>query len=230
MDLPVQAGTIEAPAGEAATGLPAALLNCLLRMLIAALPLQGLSPETAAETEEAARAMFFGMEPRDPAEAAAASRAVAAHFACMQVYARAARPGLSDETAARLHATANACLRAAEAAQRSVRKPQPAPPKAVRQKAMQPEARPHIPIVEVYQFQPRDRFGQPIPLGEWEKMTMAQRRATYAPTRDPAVEAEAIADEEAMIAEQKALDAAKEREAAGDKAATESQVPAKRLM
>jgi len=51
-------------------------------------------------------------------------------------------------------------------------------------------------------YQPRDRYGQPIPLWSYESMTMAQRRAIYYCPANPALEAEAIAEEEAMIAAQ----------------------------
>jgi hypothetical protein len=62
------------------------------------------------------------------------------------------------------------------------------------------------------QFQPRDRFGAPIPLWRSQDMTMAQRRATYAAVeprelRERAV-AEALAEETAMIAEEAARQAA----------------------
>ncbi len=189
------------------TSLPRSVLNCLLRMLFAALPLDGLSPETVAETEDAARHMFLDLQPANAAEAAAAARSVAAHFAAMQMYARAARPGLSHETAMRLNSNANACSRTAEVALRSFRKP---PPKAAaaKSKPPEPEAQPvRMMMPEIYQFQPRDRFGEPIPRGEWDKMTMLQRRATYSPNRDLELEATVIAEEEAAIAEQKALEA-----------------------
>jgi len=181
---------------------PRALLNCLLRMIIAALPTAGLGSELAAETEEAARAMFFGMQPRDPAEAAAVARAVSAHFASLHMYARAARPGLSDDTVMRLLATANKCARAADAARPLQAGPKP--PK-VAQKTQQPAPEPEQDAPRIILFQPRDRFGQPITDGD--QMTVAQRRAHYAWPRDPELEAIAIAEEEAMIAEQQAADA-----------------------
>ena len=53
-------------------------------------------------------------------------------------------------------------------------------------------------------FQPRDRHGLPIKLYRWELMTMAQRRACYTVPRDRALEAIAVAEEEAMIAEERA--------------------------
>jgi hypothetical protein len=114
---------------EAPVGLSPAVLNCLLRQLVAALPADGLAPEVAAENAEAAREMFFAMRPGDAAEAAAAVSAVAAHFAAMDQFARAARPGLTDETVLRLRAGANACSRAVVAALRALRRIPAAAPK-----------------------------------------------------------------------------------------------------
>ena len=71
--------------------------------------------------------------------------------------------------------------------------------------ALQPGAKP-IPAIET--VQPRDRFGKPIPTGRTDLMTRAQLRASLAIPRDPKLEAEALAEEEAMIAEQAAIDAA----------------------
>lgn len=94
--------------------LSATLLRCLLRQLAVALPLARDTPEAiAAEDHQAARELFFAMRPRDPEEAAAAVRAVTAHFAAMDLHARASRPGLGDETAMRLRARANASARCA---------------------------------------------------------------------------------------------------------------------
>jgi hypothetical protein len=63
------------------------------------------------------------------------------------------------------------------------------------------------PIPAVVMFQPRDRFGQPIPGGRVDQMTRALVLASLAWPRDPKLEAAAIAEEEAMMAEQAALDA-----------------------
>jgi hypothetical protein len=73
------------------------------------------------------------------------------------------------------------------------------------QEEEQPEPLPDIP--RIMPFQPRDRFGQPIK--HIEEVTMAQRRALLAWPRKPELEAVAIAKEEAMMAEQQALDAKK---------------------
>jgi hypothetical protein len=71
--------------------------------------------------------------------------------------------------------------------------------------ALRPGAKP---IPAVVTFQPRDRFGEPISDLRTDLMTRAQLRASLAIPRDPKLEAEALAEEEAMIAEQAAIDAA----------------------
>jgi hypothetical protein len=196
MDQPTQPDPI--------ASLPTALLATLLRMLAAAVPTAGLTPETAAETIEAARLLFFAMRPRDAVEAAAAVRAVAAHFASMDMYARAARPGISDPTARSLHASAQASDRAAAAPREAAisapaadTKPSAsAPPTA----APEPADPPKPPVDD--RFQPHDRFGQPIPRWDTQKMTKAQLYAVIAYPRDPEMEKAALADEVAMQAEQ----------------------------
>jgi hypothetical protein len=184
--------------------LSATLLRCLLRQLAVALPLARDTPEAiAAEDHQAARELFFAMRPRDPEEAAAAVRAVTAHFAAMDLHARASRPGLGDETVMRLRTRANASARAANLRRGKAERP----PKPAREApAESPPTEPR-PVPQLYQFRPRDRFGKPIPLWKSEEMTKAQRRATYAPKYDAEIEGAALADEETMIAEQKALDA-----------------------
>lgn len=190
--------------------LPPVVLNCVLRSLYAALPSDGGTPETVAEDREAARAMFFALQPRDPAAAAAAARAIAAHFACMDLYARAARPGLSDETAMRLRSAATTTTRACEA-QRDPR-PSPAAAAEKRTAASQPKQEP--PAVRKppqeppdARFTAHDRFGQPIPRWDTLKMTRAQMLAVLAYPRDPELEKVARAEEAAMQAEQATRDA-----------------------
>lgn len=187
--------------------LPGTLLRCLLRQLGAALPIARDTPDSiAAETQQAARELFFAMQPQNAVEAASAVRAITAHFAAMDMHSRASRPGLSDETVMRLRASAHACDRAATGHSRRAKTQRPLAPAPEAPAEPPPQPGPRI-----YQFQPRDRFGKPIPLGDWEQMTMAQRRAVNAPRYDADIEAAAIADEEAMIAEQQALHAAARR-------------------
>lgn len=146
--------------------------------------LETMLASVPADKAMAARAMVLATEPRDAMEVAKAAGAVMAFFAAADSYARASRQGMSDTTAMRLRSRANGCMPTFTALQRPV------------------------PAVDI--FQPRDRFGQPIKRYRWQDMTMAQRRATYASPRDPEFDAIAIAEQEAMIAEQKALEAAQQ--------------------
>ena len=177
-------------------------LRCLLYLLAAALPIpQDTPPLIADAIHQTARKHFFAMKPQDAVEAAAAVRAVAAHFAALDLFARAARPGLSDDTVMRLRTRAGACARAAEGKRRGKPQQQPAA-------SSPPEPKPRQePVTPTYRFQPYDRFGKPIPLQDRDNLTMAQRKATYAPKFDPEVEAAARADEARMMAEQRAMDA-----------------------
>jgi hypothetical protein len=72
--------------------------------------------------------MLEALHPADAKEAAAAARAIAAHFAAMDGFARAARPGITDDTAVRLRNNALAAARLADAITRPRR--QAAPPEA----------------------------------------------------------------------------------------------------
>ena len=62
--------------------------------------------------------MLEALHPADAKEAAAAARAIAAHFAAMDGFARAARPGIADDTAVRLRNNALAAARLADAVTR----------------------------------------------------------------------------------------------------------------
>ena len=64
------------------------------------------------------------------------------------------------------------------------------------------------PIPHLPQFQPRDRYGNPILLYRFRDMTPKQRRATYGDPHDTATWAAATEEEDAAIAAQKAEDAA----------------------
>ena len=189
---------------------------------------------TRDETRQAVRELFDALQPADAADAQLAALAVAAAQAAMDSFARAARPGTSDDTATRLRGSALAAGRAYLTWMGDVRSRQPAaeqpgpaaapapapkvpPAKPVREVpevppgfiALQPGAKP-IPAVEM--FQPRDRFGKPIPTLRTDLMTRAQLRASLSIPRNPALEAEALAEEAAMMAEQKAMDAAAKKD------------------
>jgi hypothetical protein len=183
-------------------------------------------------TRQAVRELFESLQTGDPADAQLAALAVAAAQAAMDSFARAARPGISDETATRVRGSALAAGRAYAAWTRDLRKQKAAaePPRPAAALAKEPEAPPAEPVREVYEvppgfialqpgakpmpavetFQPRDRFGKPIPSLRSDQMTRAQLRASLSIPRNPELEAEALAEEEAMIAEQKAIEAASE--------------------
>jgi len=180
-------------------------------------------------TRQAVRELFESLQTGDPADAQLAALAVAAAQAAMDGFARAARPGISDETATRVRGSALAAGRAYAAWRRELRKLKATvePPRPAAAPAKQPKAPPAEPVREVYEvppgfialqpgakpipavetFQPRDRFGKPIPDLRIDLMTRAQWRASLAIPRDPVLEAEALAEEEAMMAEQKAMEA-----------------------
>ena len=208
-------------------GLSRIFLKRLLKKLAATLPVDAQeNPEEFAEEWEAARDLFFSFQPRTPFEAILAARIVALHLRGMDLLARASRPDIPDEKAQRLTASVIAAGRSVDAAERTLIKRQ-APPSGSRPEgkqgaaakptpqrrpaSAQPEqpAEPEL-VPEHEFFQPRDRHGKPIPDWRYEWMTMAQRRAAYAYPRNPAYEAEALAEEEKMIAEQAAEGAARQ--------------------
>ena len=149
----------------------------------------------------------------------------------MDNFARAARPGVSDETgrcdcaAARSPPAAPTPPRCATSASRrplprspakparsktppaAAPQPPPAEPAGETQEippgfiALRPGATP-IPAV----FRPRDRFGNEIPDWRRDLMTPAQALAAFSYPPDPAQVAAAIAEEAAMMAEQTGLD------------------------
>ena len=106
--------------------LVAGLLDHLAKMVPAE---QDDSEAGHARRREAARMLFEAMQPRDALEAALAARAVAAHYAAMDSYARAARPGTSDENAIRLRNSANAGSRSFDTALRTLEKRRAPPPR-----------------------------------------------------------------------------------------------------
>jgi len=185
-------------------------LKRLLKKLARTLPVDPQEqPEEFAEEWEAARELFFDMQPRTPLEATLAARAVAMNLRSMDMLDRAARPGTTDEKAQRLTASAIAAGRSLDAALKTLEKrhakkasdaARPERTRTAQPSGPTPDQQP-APIPHVEFFQPRDKTGQPIPDWRYEWMTMAQRRATYCYPRNPELEAIAIAEEEKMIAE-----------------------------
>ncbi len=88
-------------------------IRSLLRSLAATLPRDDrTSDEITADMWDMARELFFDMNPQSAVEAVYAARAVAAHFAAMDMYARAAKPNTTNEKAQRMRNTAIAASRA----------------------------------------------------------------------------------------------------------------------
>jgi hypothetical protein len=151
----------------------------------------------------------------------------------MDNFARAARPGMSDDTVTRLRGSGLAAGRAYAAwarllCNRRSAAQQPQPPAAAAPRPQAPAAEPAgetaevpagfialrpgaKPIPAVEMFQPRDRFGRPIPRARTDLMTRAQVLAALALPRDPKLEAAALAEEAAMMAEQSAKEVAGRR-------------------
>ena len=72
-----------------------------------------------------ARTLLEALHPADAREAAQAARAIAAHFAAMDGFARAAKPGMSDETVIKLRGNALAASRLSDALVRPRQQPRP---------------------------------------------------------------------------------------------------------
>ena len=202
-----------------AAGPSPACMTAFLKILAATMPhIEGEAPEDTNQRWIAMRDSFVAFNPHDAAEAQLAALAVAAAQASADGYARANRPGTGFETAARNRGSALANFRAyfqvfryfksrdqAEAAAAAdlppphhVANPEPEP---------EPEA-PRREIPRLPQFQPRDRYGNPIKLWRFQDMTKKQVDATYGDPFDKSLWAAAIEEEEIAIAEQKAMDEA----------------------
>lgn len=164
------------------------------------------TPEARAARREDAHTLFADLNPRNAVEAALAAEAVLAHFNSMAMYARAGEPDRPEPEVMRLTSAARSEARSFKATTKDLEKRRAAEAKATGAEAaaQEPEFKP-IPRLEV--FQPRDRHGQPIPRWRNDLMTPKQKHATYRP-HDHDAWAEATIEEDAMIAEQQAMDAA----------------------
>lgn len=93
------------PAGE--------FLRVLLDKVASTIPATGQETDRQhAEQREFSRAIYAALNPRDAAEAQLAALAIAAGQAAMDNFARAARPNVSNDAAARLRSNAMAANRA----------------------------------------------------------------------------------------------------------------------
>jgi hypothetical protein len=191
----------------------------MLEQLAGALPpLETETPAANALRHEVARAMVIAAHPADPMEAALAISAAVAYQASLASNALAASPGLTGVQSNRYARAAIAQDRAFHAGVAALAKhrgaaAQPVTPQRARtssHKQPEPEQQPdddpipHLPHLP--QFQPLNRHGEPIPLYRWQDMTPKQRRATYGDPYDTETWAIATEEQDAAIAEQKALD------------------------
>ena len=107
----------------AAVRSPARSSQRLLKALDATVPAGATDSQTDRdENRQATRELFESLDPRDPAEAQLAAIAIAAAQSAMDNFARAAQPGVADETAIRLRSSALTAGRTYAAALRTLRK------------------------------------------------------------------------------------------------------------
>jgi hypothetical protein len=169
-------------------------------------------PGSRAARQEDARTLFASLNPRDAVEAALAAQAVLAHFTALAMYKRAADASLAPPDALRLSSAARAEARAFKTTAKDLEKRHT---QAAKETAADepPQEIEQVPPIEV--FQPRDRYGNPIPMWRNDLMTRKQKRAAYN-FQDKAAWEEARLEEEATIAEQRALDAVVAAQAGGE--------------
>ena len=170
------------------------------------------TPEIRARKLASAQRQFAAFQPTDEADAQEAVAAIAAMQGAMDSLARAARPGVGGETAGRLRSNALSAIRHYSTTLKNARKRnQPearhaAPGAKDPEPATPPQEAKPLGFPKIETFQPRDRRGQRIPSWRYDLLSMAQRRAAY-DFENKAAWAEAIAEEDAAIAEQAEIDA-----------------------
>ena len=153
-----------------------------LALLLAALAkiIPGYAEMTDVDCEAnlaLARSMFEAFQPADALEAVQAANAVAAGLAAMDSFARAARPGLSDETVMRLRTNALATGRVFDAAVRA-RGGEQSP---ARGKPQSRAAASRTPVVPPSQVRHRAELPLPIP-GLADAAVPASRRQVWSGT------------------------------------------------
>ena len=121
-----------------------------------------------------ARTLFEAFQPADVLEAARAANAVAAGLAAMDSFARAARPGLSDETVMRLRSNALATGRVFDAAVRA--RGGELPPARARPQSRAAASR--TPVVPPSQVRHRAELPLPVP-GLADAVLQASRRTVW---------------------------------------------------
>jgi hypothetical protein len=101
----------------------ASFVAMLIDTLTAMVPGAATDALTSEKRREIARLLFDAFQPRNAIEAMLATRAIAAHHACMDNFIRAAKPGMSDTSVMRLRGNALAAGRSFDAVLRGLRKP-----------------------------------------------------------------------------------------------------------
>lgn len=151
------------------------LLALLLAALTKAIPgYAEMSDADRAANLTLARAMFEAFQPADALEAVRAVNAVAAGLAAMDGFARAAKPGLSDETVVRLRGNALATGRVFDTAVRTRGGDQ----SPARTRPQQSRAASHPPVVPASQVRHRAELPSLIP-GLADAVMQASRRADW---------------------------------------------------
>lgn len=174
------------------------------------------NPEDTAEARArklaSAQRQFAAFQPTDEAEAQEAIAAIAAMLGAMDSLTRAARPGVGGETAGRLRSNALSAIRHYSTTLKNARKRNQPEAKLTKTRTRHPDSvdtpQEETPVgfPKIETFRPRDRRGNPIPGWRYDLLSMKQRRAAYDFANKTAW-AEAIAEEDAAIAEQAELDA-----------------------
>ena len=211
MDVSPQLSTPDATAEFATSD----LFVRMLQDMLPAIAIRDLdTPQRVAQRYQDARAIAAALRPADIIEAAAAILATVSYYASLAFHACATQPGQTAREATAQCRVALAEHRAHCAGVRDLAK-RHAPAELPRERAERPRPSPlepavpdDDPIPHLPQFQPRDRYGKPIPLYRFRDMTRFQRLATYGDPFDQAAWDLATAEEEVAIAEQKAMDAA----------------------
>jgi hypothetical protein len=175
----------------------------LLKALAGTVPAHaGDDPAARDETIETMRELLDALDPGDAADAQLAAIAIAASLSAIDGFTRAARVGVSDETATRLRSNALAAGRTYATTRQTLRRRRPE--LAAVSKPPQAAAAPRPADVSDRrhdEFEPRDRFDKPVSALHTDLTMRAKLLATVALPRDPALDAAAVAEAEAMIAE-----------------------------
>ena len=154
---------------------------------------------------ETMRELLDALDPRDAADAQLAAIAIAAALSAIDGFTRAARAGISDETAVRLRSNALAAGRAYATARQTLRKRASVPASVSRPSPAVTASRPaDVPDRRHDASKPRDRFGKPVPAFLTDLTTRAQLLATVALPGDPVPDAATVAEPVAVATQETA--------------------------